>query len=249
MRLTVVGCSGSYAGPDAAASCYLVEADGFRLLLDFGSGALGPLQHHVDLATIDAVLLSHLHPDHCLDLCGFYVFRNYRPEGRLPPIPVYGPAGTADRMAAAYGKEPAPGLRGHFDFHEWRPDERIVLGPVTVGVARVVHPVETYAIRVEHAGRVLAYSGDAGPCDGLVQAASGADVFVCEATFHEGAPTPPNLHLTGREAGDHAAKAGVGRLVLTHIPPWNDPQRTLAEASSAYGGPIDLARPSLSLVI
>ena len=80
MKVTVVGCSGSFPGPDSAASCYLLEApyDGrtFRLLLDLGSGALGPLQRYADLESIDAVALSHLHADHCLDLCSFYVFRN-----------------------------------------------------------------------------------------------------------------------------------------------------------------------------
>ena len=96
MRLTVIGCSGSFPGPDSPASCYLIEEQGFRLLLDLGSGSLGPLQRHARLDGIDAVCLSHLHADHCLDLCGYWVARTYRPEGPAPQIPVYGPAGTAE---------------------------------------------------------------------------------------------------------------------------------------------------------
>lgn len=245
MKLTVVGCSGSFPGRESAASCYLLEADGFRMLLDLGNGALGPLQSYVDLASIDAVLFSHLHPDHCLDLCGIYVHRTYHPNGKLPMIPVYGPAGVANRMAAAYGKEPEPGLRGAFDFREWRVGP-LEIGPATVIVERVDHPIEAYGIRVEHGGRVVTYSGDTGPCDALLRLAAGADLFVCEASFYDGPPHPGGLHMTGREAGDTAVRAGTRRLVLTHVPPWNDPQRILAEGASAYDGPIELARPGLA---
>src|SRR5579862_4913036 len=101
MDLTIVGCSGSFPGPDSPASCYLVEAEGFRLLVDLGNGALGPLQRYAGLDQIYAICLSHLHADHCLDMCAYQVFRTYRPEGPLPPIPVYGPAGAAPRLDRA----------------------------------------------------------------------------------------------------------------------------------------------------
>ena len=123
MRLTVIGCSGSFAGPDAAASCYLVETTDehdrtWRVLLDLGSGALGPLQSLADPAGIDAVFFSHLHADHCLDLCGYYVLRKYHPGGALPPIPVWGPTGVARRMAQAYDLPADPGMALEFEFHE-----------------------------------------------------------------------------------------------------------------------------------
>ena len=107
MRLTIVGCSGSFAGPASPASSYLVTADDgertWRIVLDLGNGALGALQRHIDLASIDTLLLSHLHPDHCMDVTGLYVTRKYRPGGGVPGrLPVYGPAGTAERLAAAY---------------------------------------------------------------------------------------------------------------------------------------------------
>jgi ribonuclease BN (tRNA processing enzyme) len=246
MRLTVVGCSGSYPGPRSAASCYLLEAYGARILLDLGNGALGPLQQYTDLDNITAVLLSHLHPDHCADICGFYVYRRYHPEGRRPPGPVYGPQGVADQVAAMYGREGQPGLGKQFDFVEWKPGT-VSVGPFTVTVARVAHPVETYAMRVESAGRVLTYSGDTGPCAALTRLAEDTDVLLSEAAFHDGTPNPPAMHLTGREAGECAEQAGARRLIVTHIPPWNDPQRSLAEATSAYNGPIDLAQPGFSI--
>ena len=135
MRLTVVGCSGSYPGPDSAASCYLVEEDDasgrtWRILLDLGSGALGALQRYADPLAMDAVFLSHLHPDHCMDLCGYHVLRRYHPAGAQPRIPVWGPVGSAERMAAAYGLEPVPGMTEEFDFRDH--DGPVEVGPITV---------------------------------------------------------------------------------------------------------------------
>ena len=92
MRLTIIGCSGSFPGPEGPASCYLLEAEGFRLLIDLGNGALGVLQRHVGLFDVDAICLSHLHPDHCLDLTSYWVARQHAPDGPQPPIPVFGPA-------------------------------------------------------------------------------------------------------------------------------------------------------------
>jgi len=244
VKLTVVGCSGSLPGPDGPASCYLLEADGFRLVVDLGNGSLGPLQRYVDIYAVDAVLLSHLHADHCLDLCSYYVARKYHPDGAHPALPVYGPAGTAARMARAYDLPEEPGMSGVFDFRALTPGSR-TLGPFTVMAQRVDHPVEAYGVRVTHAGRTLTYSADTGPCTALNRLAAGADVLLCEATFLDSDDAPPGLHLTGSQAGSSAQQAGVGRLVLTHLPPWADPPRTLAEAESAYSGPVELARPGM----
>ncbi len=109
------------------------------------------------------------------------------------------------------------------------------------------HPVETFGFRVEHAGWRLAYSGDTGESDALVRLAEGADLLLCEASFLDGPRNKPNLHLTARQAAEHAARAGVGQLVLTHLVPWNDRDRTLAEASQAYRGPLSLATSGLVL--
>lgn len=240
MRLTVVGCSGSFPGPDSAASCYLVEAEGFRLVLDLGNGALGALARHLDVYTVDAVALSHLHADHCLDLCSLYVARAYHPDRTFDRLPVWGPAGTAARLARAYDMPVEPGMRGQFDVHAF-PSEPFAVGPFTVRIARVAHPVEAYALRVEHGGRSLVYSGDTGPTPALVKLADGADLLLAEASFGPGDDHPPGLHLTGRQAGEHAAAAGVGRLVVTHVPPWGSGAVAVEEARTAYDGPVELA--------
>ncbi len=245
MRLTVIGWSGSFPGPESPASCYLVEApyEGrtFRLLLDLGSGALGVLQRHVTAESIDAIALSHLHADHCLDLCGFYVLRKYHPGGHLEPITVYGPEGTAERMARAYDLNPDPGMTREFDFVSY-PDSSFDVGPFSLAVSQVDHPVPAFAIRVTHGERSLVYSGDTGPCTSLEQIAKGCDLLLAEASFVETATNnPPNLHLTGKQAAEIAERAGVGRLVLTHIPPWYEPETVLAEAAPHFSGDVSLA--------
>jgi ribonuclease BN (tRNA processing enzyme) len=244
VKLTIVGCAGSFPGPDSPASSYLLEAEGYRLVLDLGNGALGALARYTDIYAVDAVLLSHLHPDHFIDMCSYYVARTYKPDGDpLAPLPVHGPRGTAHRVASAYGLAKGQTMDRAFTFKNWRAGSTQELGPFRISVDRVNHPVEAYAMRIEHDGRVLTYSGDTAESDTLVRLARDADLFLCEASFHEGRDDGvQGLHLTGRSAGAHATAAGARRVVLTHLPPWNDPERTLAEASSTYSGPIELAR-------
>jgi ribonuclease BN (tRNA processing enzyme) len=243
MRLTIVGCSGSYPGPESAASCYLVEAphDGrtYRLLLDLGNGALGALQRHIDPLDVDAVALSHLHADHFFDLASMYVYRRYHPKAPHPRIPVFGPDETARRLARAYGLPEDPGMTGEFAFTTW-PDGELELGPFRIRVRRMVHPVETYGMRISADGSVLAYSGDTGPCAALESLADGADVLLAEAAFVESVEHPDDLHLTGRDAAEHATRAGAGRLLLTHIPPWHDSDEVLSDARPAYDGPLEI---------
>ncbi|MGB0100655.1 MAG: MBL fold metallo-hydrolase [Nocardioides sp.] len=246
MRLTIVGCSGSYPGPESPASCYLLEADDssgrtWRVLLDLGNGALGALHRYGDPLAVDAVLLSHLHADHCLDLCGYYVLRKYHPTGAQPRIPVWGPEGTADRMARAYDLPSDPGMHGEFDFREWT--GTVEIGPFSVTPVPVAHPVPAYGLRVAAGGATLAYTGDTGPTPALDDLARDADLLLAEASFRAGDSSPPDLHLTGADGGAVAERSGVKRLVLTHIPPWFDPKGALAEATAAYDGPVELAVP------
>jgi len=240
MDLTVVGCAGSFPGPDSPASCYLVEHQGFRVLLDLGNGSLGPLQRYADLELIDAVLLTHLHVDHCIDLASYYVARRYHPEGPRHVIPVLGPTGTAGRMARAYDLPENPGMTEEFEFIDHLPGP-VDLGPMRITTTRVNHPVEAYAIRIDAGGRSIVYSGDTGPSDALVELAAGADLALFEASFLDG-DNPPDLHLTAREAAEHARKAEVGHLVLTHLVAWNPRDATREQAGRAYGAAFDLAR-------
>ncbi|NYI08156.1 MBL fold metallo-hydrolase [Allostreptomyces psammosilenae] len=242
MKLTVVGCSGSFPSADSACSSYLLEAEGFRLVMDLGNGALGALQRHIGLYDVDAVCFSHLHADHCVDLCAYWVARNYRFEGCPARIPVYGPEGTSARLARVYDMPDQPGMHEAFDFRRLRPGV-FEVGPFRITADRVAHPVEAYAFRVEYGGRSLVYSGDTGPCDALAKLSAGADLLLAEASFTHGREEIPDLHLNGRQAGEYAARGAVGRLVLTHIPPWTDRQRNLADASEVFAGPTGLARP------
>ncbi len=249
MRLTVVGCSGSMPGPRSAASCYLVEHDGYALVLDLGSGALGALQKYVQPVQVDAVLLSHLHADHCMDLCGLYVALRYTPTanpgGRPRPdrLPVYGPEGTGERIAAAYGVG-VTDLEQVLSFHEVHPGD-MRIGPFEVTAAPAVHPVQCHALRVTAGGRSLVYTGDTAPSAAVEALATGADVLLAEASFTADADNPPDLHLTAREAGELAERAGVGRLVVTHVPPWYESADAVAEAAAAYHGLCVAAAPGM----
>lgn len=248
MRLTVLGCAGSFPGPDSACSAYLVEADGFRLLLDFGPGSLSALQRYASPHSVDAIVLSHLHADHVLDACSYVVVRRYAPDGPYPTVPLYGPPGTAERLSMAYWNDEGS-LDDVYAFHDLKPGT-FAIGPFAVTVDRMNHPVETYGVRVEHGRKVLAYSADTAPCDALTRLAHGADLFLCEASYLDGEDNPPDLHLTGRDAGEAATKAGVARLVLTHlVAAWGDEARSVASAKAAYSGPVEVARTGMTFTV
>lgn len=253
MRLTIIGCSGSFPGPQSPASCYLLTAEyqgrTWRIILDLGSGALGALQQHIALETLDAVCLSHLHPDHYMDLCGLHVAVRWRPGGwPAERIPVYGPSGTDERIAAAYDMDPDPGMHPDFHFNTWQPQVPVEIGPFRITPVPVRHPVaEPYALRVECTeddGRVttVAYSGDTDACEGLVEAARDSDVFLCEAAFEDGRDDHlEGVHLNGLRAGAAGTQAGAKRLLLTHIPVWTDHQVLMAYAAREYDGDLAVA--------
>jgi ribonuclease BN (tRNA processing enzyme) len=242
MRLTILGCAGSFPGPDSACSAYLVEADGFRLMVDMGTGSLGALQRYAGLKHVDAILLTHLHADHVLDACSYVVVRRYAPDGPYPQLPLYAPQGADARLAGAYGAVGEGPLTDVYTFHDLHPGT-FEIGPYSVTVERVNHPVETFGVRLEHDGRVLAYSADTAPCDALIQLAKGADLFLCEASYLDGPDNPPDIHLTGREAGEHARKAGAKKLLLTHlVTAWGSEALTHAAASTTFDGPVEVVR-------
>jgi ribonuclease BN (tRNA processing enzyme) len=243
VRLTVIGCSGSHPGPDAACSAYLVEHQGFRLLIDLGNGALGELQKHLDPRDIDAIFLSHLHGDHWLDLVPLAHVRRHHPDGLVPPpIPLITPLAERPRIAGAFGR-PQRDLGDVFVFQDPEDGE---LGPFAVNVMRTRHPVETHAIRLAAAGRTLVYTADTGPFSELVQFAHGADVLLAEAGFVDGGDNPPDTHLTATDAGELAKRADAVRLVVTHVAPWHDANRQRDHAEAAFGGGTVLARPGMA---
>jgi ribonuclease BN (tRNA processing enzyme) len=239
MRLTVVGCSGSHPGPESACSCYLVEHDGFRLVLDLGNGSLGPLQRFIDPSEIDALYLSHLHGDHWLDLVPLAHVRRHQRDAEVRVLPVMAPVAERGRIAGAFGR-PASELDDVFAFTD--PAEGMI-GPFEVKLIRTVHPVETHAIRLTAGGKSLVYTADTGPFPELAGFAHHADLLLAEAGFSEDYEHPPDMHLTGADAGRLAADAAVRNLVITHVAPWDEPMSALATASRIYRGPATLTHP------
>jgi ribonuclease BN (tRNA processing enzyme) len=246
--LTILGCSGSVPGPTGPASGYLVEADGYRLAMDLGNGTLSTLSALFDPFLLDAALISHLHPDHCADLSGLSVLRRYHPD---PPadrrgraLPLHAPGQAPSRLAAALASSTeelaVTDLSDVFQFNPLGSGPATV-GPFEVTAVPVAHPCEAYGFRIARDGVVLAYTGDTGPCDALQELADGADLLLAEASWTHDADRPPGVHLSGTQAGELAARAGVGRLLLTHVAPWTDPEAVLREARTAYSGPVDLA--------
>ena len=255
MDVTIVGCSGSFAGPRSPASSYLVQAehDGrtWSIVLDLGNGALGALQNHIQPYAVDAVLLSHLHVDHCIDMCGLYVMMRYVPGGPgRPAMPVWGPPGTGVHLARAYGGGDSEDVFGTFDFHDLRDREPVSVGPFTVTPVRVNHPVEAFGFRVEAHGRTLAYTGDTDTCDELSELMADADLVLADSAFVDGRDSVPDIHLSGRRAAEAAIRAGgVGRLMLTHIPAWNDPEICRDQAAAVWPGKVELAEPGASYTL
>ena len=247
MKITVIGCSGSFAGPDSPASSYLVQAEyagrTWSIVLDLGNGALGPLQRHLELADLDAVFISHLHPDHCVDICGLYVTRRYRSGGALPgQLDVHAPTGASDRFELMYHGLERTGMDAEFAVHELADELVTKVGPFAVTSYRVNHPVEAYGFRVEADGAVMAYTGDTDATDALTPLLTGADVALMDSAFVDGRDDAVGVHLSGRRAAEAAlAAGGVDLLVLTHIPPWNDRAVCRAQAAAVWSGELELA--------
>jgi len=231
--VTVLGCGGTYAGPDNACSGYLVEGAGTRIWVDTGPGTLANLQRHVELIDLDAIVISHEHPDHWLDLP---VVRNVlRYVMDQETIAVFGTAGTKAQAESV--------LEGHlsptFEWTTVAEGSQITIGSIDITFSRTDHPVETLAMRFEIGTTSFVYTADTGPGWEVGALGPSPDVVLCEATMDndESGQAP---HLTGGEAGRAAAAAGAGRLLLTHLLPGSDDDRRRAEAAAEFGGPIDL---------
>lgn len=238
MRLTVLGSSGTFAGPDDACSGYLVEHDGFRLVMDIGPGTLSNLQRHLPLDRIDAVLLSHAHPDHWGDLP---TLRNaYRYVLGCDDVPVLGPLDALERVEAALGEPMSP----TFVLEEAADGDEFALGPLDLRCSATDHPGVTLAFHLSAGGTSIAYSADTGPGWSYKEFNAPVSLGLCETSYVEGSDSG-GLHLTASEAGAMSRDAGVSNMAATHIVPGQDRDAILDAAQAAFGGEVHLATPHL----
>jgi ribonuclease BN (tRNA processing enzyme) len=248
VRLTVLGASGTWPNPDTATSGYLVQHDGFNLWVDAGTGTLANLQHHIDLADIHGILISHEHPDHFVDLYPCFYAWHYGELGR-PGLPVFVPTDFTQRLADVVSIDSQVVMRTAFSFTEIAPGEAFEIGPFRVKTEPMAHlGLPALGFRISSDGVVLAYTGDTGPTHHVKELAQGADLFLSEATWQDRDDLMP-FHLSSRQAAIHARDADVGELVLTHIWPTLDRDVSRAQASEEYTGPLDVAVEGVSFEV
>lgn len=232
LTLTVLGCSGSYPAKGEACSGYLVRDGGTTVWLDAGNGTMANLQQHVGLDEIDAVVLSHDHPDHWSDLEGLRVAYAYGEPPR-EGVPVYAPAGLEKKVSTD--------MQPPFSWNVVTGGDSVTVGGLTLCFWTTDHgDKETLAARIDGEGRSLGYSADTSAYWSIEALGEGLDLALCEATLlkHE---EGKSKHLSARQAGEMARTAGVGALVLTHVWPTTDRERTRAEGSDAFGKAVEMA--------
>ncbi|MEV4291362.1 MBL fold metallo-hydrolase [Nonomuraea bangladeshensis] len=244
-QVTVLGSCGAFPEPGRACSGFAVDWDGYRLVLDLGYATLPRLLAHWPDGAVDAVVVTHEHPDHCIDLHGLFRMRFYGGGPGAPKVPLYCPPGVLDRLG---GLEPDVDLRAVFDVRPLPGSHRV--GPFELTGLSLPHYVPNAGIRLEADGVALAYSGDTGPTPALAELGRGADLFIVEATDRDGETgrSPRNL-LTSAEAGYWAARAGARRLMLTHFWPGNDRDAAVAAARRAFGGDVLAAEEDLKVTV
>lgn len=249
LELTILGSAGSHPGVGRLCSGYLVRSGSTSLLLDAGNGSTANLQRLLPYRSLDAIVISHRHVDHCVDLIGaFYALRFGDPLGRR--IPLFGAAEVHAMLTGMLSTDTAMDFDEVFAHQQVGDGDTADVGPMQLHFADSIHSVPTVSTRIEVGGASLVYSGDSAGGPMLVDLARGADLLLCEATWTGDAEDhPPGMHLTGRGAADIAREAGVGRLVLTHIAGATDRAQLLAEARERFDGPIDLAEELRTYVL
>lgn len=242
MRLTVLGAAGVFPPAGGACGGYLVEHDGFRVLVDPGYATTPRLLAHLPAEALDAVVVSHGHPDHCADLNPLLRARTLRvdPAG---PLSVHAPPRALEAVLAL----DRPGmLDAAIRVHPFEPGTRLELGPFEVRTALLPHWLPNAGMRFTAGGCSIAYTGDAGPAAALVDLARDADVLLAEATFVDAVPDDSFGQLSSaRDAGMQAEAAGVGRLLLVHLQPRTHHPTAVAAARDGFRGPVEVAVPDL----
>jgi ribonuclease BN (tRNA processing enzyme) len=249
LKLTVLGSSAAWSErPGRPSSCYLLEIDDRAMLLDLGQGSLGSVFPHRDPSTLTAVVVSHMHGDHHVDLIPLrnLLFYHY---GEPRSIGLHLPAGLRERYDTFMGED------GFLDFMEGHDvyEGAWPVGPFTVQAHPVTHSENSHAYRVTDAadpqGPGLVYSGDCGRADDLLPLIREGDTVLCEAFWSTLEPIPSANHLSAEQAADVARRGGAAHLLLTHILESHDPQAALAAAKKVFPGPVELAEPEMVVPI
>ena len=266
MKLTVIGATGSMSGPQSPAASYLGQARGidpasgeertFSLVCDMGPGSFGALWTHVCPRELDALALSHCHADHMGDVISLQVYRKWGPGScALRPVSLFGPAETMHRVRQIEGAPECESYDGEFAFTQLAQGSTYEVGPLVIRPFRALHPVEAFGLRIEGPSEedpsrrvTLFYTGDTDLCDSIVEGARGADVLLSEVGFTTD-ETEPNMHMDGVRAGTLATRAGVGRMIATHIQPWTPRDRVAAEVRQTWTGPLDFAAAGLVVAL
>jgi ribonuclease BN (tRNA processing enzyme) len=243
LTVTVLGSSGMFATVERACAGYLIEVDDYKLWLDAGAGSWRNLLSHIDYRDLDGILLSHRHPDHTSDVLQAFHARHYGDDGPLEPIPLWAPA-EAVEIVSNYSSESRSGL----DFHTITEESALEIGNARFSFVRMAHPVETLGVRIEYGDTVFAYSSDTGEDADFKTLAESADLFLCEATLQDSDDMWTG-HLRATQAARIATLADARLLVLTHLPPGRDHQRSLAEARAETGTQVMLAADGLRLEV
>ena len=244
LKLTVIGCWGGYPKMNEASSGYLLEHDGFHLLIDCGSGVLSKLQNFIKPSRLDAVILSHYQPDHNADIGVLYHARLI--EGflgeKLPALPIYGHGLDQNEFRRLTYKKITRGVA-------YDPSAPLKIGPFTITFLRTDHPVPCFAMRMEAGGRSLVYTADTAYKEELVPFANAIDLLLCECNFYADQTGKGAGHMNSHDAGRLAEKAGAKQLILTHLPHYRDINELAKEAASCYTGKIQLAQEGLTITL
>ena len=244
MRLHVLGSSGGYSAPGNPSSGFLLEHGATRLWIDAGHGTFAALQRLADYTKLDAVVLSHVHADHCVDLYALQVALTYQVESPPLHLPLYAPPGSLETLGTLVGENGAERLGKTFPYRSIEEGSAVEVGGIRLRFLRTDHPIHTLAIRAETPDGTLTYSADTGPAADLAGFAAGSDLLICEATYQEGRVGPP-VHLTPRPARETPPPPSVQELAVTHVWPTFDPEVSVAEARDAAAGiPVRWARPA-----
>lgn len=242
MRLRVLGSSGGYPAPGNPSTGFFLESGGAKLWIDAGNGTFAELQRLVDFTRVDALLLSHVHADHCADVYPLHVATRYG-IGEGFKLPLYAPPGSQQALGGLLGATGADQLAEAFDLHTIDAGDEIEIAGVRFTFLRTDHPIHALAMRAESPEGTLVYSADTGPNVDLAGFAREADLLLCEANYQDARMGPP-FHLSARQAAAIARQARVRELAITHVWPTLDPQISLREAREEAGDlPIRWAEP------